>query len=281
MFVGMLFTLPGFLVRRTGQSAKRRVGQAVLRYAAVTLSWIITTQWAFGPPLVDRGFTATGGKCDAGKGSFGTADNVDSPETTKIFSAAQCRMSGGKWKGGRDISGHVFMLALMSAFLFLEWFGAAEVVVGDLKETKEKQRQQVKEENEKKGEGEAKKDVKDLHEVKDGDNEEQAERWMRIIVWVMVGLSFWMLLMTAIFFHTWLEKVRNALKPVPCFLLFSSSISANPDDIDRWLGHCAHHHLHRLLLTTGRPIIAQNRGNPRILGIPASYLPFTRIFLSF
>ncbi|KAI5297160.1 Negative regulator of mitotic exit [Ascosphaera pollenicola] len=116
-----------------------------------------------------------------------------------IFSAAECRVSGGKWKGGRDISGHVFMLVLMSAVLFLEWFGAAEVVVGDLKasDLKAGDEQEKKEKETKKGEEDGKR------------GEECADKWMRIIVWVMVGLSFWMLLMTAIFFHTWLEKIAG------------------------------------------------------------------------
>ncbi|KAI5287889.1 hypothetical protein KEM54_005640 [Ascosphaera aggregata] len=160
-FCAMLLTLPGFKSEKTGQGATRRCWQACLRYMLVTLSWVITTQWAFGPPLVDRGFTATGGKCS---GSFGTADNVDDPQTAKIFSQAECKLSGGKWKGGRDISGHVFMLALMSAFLFMEWYGASQFVGRNV--TDEKRDDEERENMEKKVDAE-----------RDDDGEDVIARW--------------------------------------------------------------------------------------------------------
>ena len=43
--------------------ARRKV-QAFLRFAAVTVWWGIVTQWFFGPAIIDRGFTLTGGRCE-------------------------------------------------------------------------------------------------------------------------------------------------------------------------------------------------------------------------
>ncbi|KAI5294460.1 hypothetical protein KEM52_003978 [Ascosphaera acerosa] len=206
-FVCMLLVLPAFRASRpdskqklsAAAAARRRLWQACARYALVTASWVITTQWAFGPPLVDRGFTATGGKCT---GSFGTADNVDDPQTALIFSQAECKLSGGTWKGGRDISGHVFMLVLMSAFLYLEWQGASSL--SGLSSCGRAHQEDGEKKNQEGATG--------ATTVSGGGSEEERpHRWMRLTVWGMVGLSFWMLLMTAIFFHTWGEKIAGLM----------------------------------------------------------------------
>ena len=39
---------------------------------------------------------------------------------TAIQSGPACKAAGGRWYGGYDISGHVFMLVLSSAFLLYE-----------------------------------------------------------------------------------------------------------------------------------------------------------------
>ena len=55
-----------------------------------------------------------------------------------VVTSAACRVAGGKWLGGHDLSGHVFLLAHASAFLWAElepvvrggWSGVENVVVG-------------------------------------------------------------------------------------------------------------------------------------------------------
>lgn len=185
---------------------KTRVIQAVIRFALATVSWILTTQWAFGPPLFDRGFIATGGKCinshptTSATGAQGmTAHGIPASPSSSIgiLSSSACKLSGGTWKGGHDISGHVFMLSLTSALLFIEWYGASlPVRKAPMREpttsSPDNQSSAVKE------------------KPSPALQAEQTTfyRWTRNFVFTVIGLSWWMLLMTTIFFHTWLEKVR-------------------------------------------------------------------------
>ncbi len=98
--------------RTTARSRARAAGVAV-RWALVTAWWVLVTQWCFGPPLIDRGFRITGGRCEAARAptAAGAKD---------FFTAAACRAAGGRWSGGHDISGHVFLLVLGSCFLAQE-----------------------------------------------------------------------------------------------------------------------------------------------------------------
>ena len=170
----------------TGTLTPKRL-RAVGRWALVTLWWTFVTQWCFGPALIDRGFRLTGGICELaleagiqgqGKGS-----------KTEIFTGQACKSMGGSWRGGHDISGHVFILVLGSAFLILEI-----LPVWAARWREEGQQQQESE-----------------NEARDQDEQsEKSGRWPLLIV---VGLSWWMLLMTAIYFHTWFEKVSPNLTP--------------------------------------------------------------------
>jgi hypothetical protein len=172
--------------------------QAALRYLVVTMTWIGTTQWLFGPPLIDRSFTFTGGRCEALSAKI---DDSGRPDVSVIVTSIACKAVGGKWKGGHDISGHVFMLVLSSAFLALELYvsdavsphphvspRAAAVVAHDT--TDEEKR-----------------------ELGGWESATQAQirLWTRYFVWTVVGLDLWMLLMTAVWFHTWLEKLSGLL----------------------------------------------------------------------
>ncbi|KAI9851319.1 MAG: hypothetical protein M1824_002725 [Vezdaea acicularis] len=85
----------------------RPTRNALARYLAFTAYWIVWTQWFFGPPIIDRGFTVTGGKCEG-------------EVSGDHFTSLACRASGGKWVGGHDISGHVFLLSITSVFLWME-----------------------------------------------------------------------------------------------------------------------------------------------------------------
>ncbi|KAL8810001.1 MAG: hypothetical protein Q9200_002940, partial [Gallowayella weberi] len=140
--------------------------QSILRWAVVTFWWMLVTQWCFGPALIDRGFTLTGGQCELMRDEGAKAAMGDVRE---FVTGAACKLAGGKWKGGHDISGHVFILVLGSASLGLEVLGA---MIHDRSE--------------------------------DGP---RLGKWGWRIVVGVVGMSWWMLLMTAAYFHTWFEKV--------------------------------------------------------------------------
>lgn len=77
---------------------------AIVRYSIFTVYWFIITQWFFGPAIIDRGFRISGGRC----------------EGMETYSSIECRLKGGKWVGGHDISGHVFLLSIASVFLWME-----------------------------------------------------------------------------------------------------------------------------------------------------------------
>lgn len=110
-------------------------------------------------------------------------------------------MNGGMWKGGHDISGHVFLLILGSAFLWMEILPAVLKAQG----LNEERRVKV-------GSGKVVKTrsivdgtVQTDEDKLDKKQEEYASWGVKMAVGV-VGLSLWMLLMTAAFFHTWFEK---------------------------------------------------------------------------
>ncbi|KAL2822488.1 inositol phospholipid synthesis and fat-storage-inducing TM-domain-containing protein [Aspergillus granulosus] len=179
----------------------RRQAQALLRYALATAVWYATTQWFFGPPVIDRSFVFTGGKCEAvlrelsesvdAKGVLGAAGE----EKLGVYlSAAACKAAGGAWRGGHDVSGHVFMLVLVTATLGFEVLGLLA---------------QVENENETTAaNGDV--DGKKIETTSVGGSSE-VRKWILRFVGVIIGLSWWMLLMTAIWFHTWLEKTNGLL----------------------------------------------------------------------
>jgi hypothetical protein len=179
----------------------KRVSGALMRWGMVTAWWVFVTQWFFGPPIIDRGFRWTGGKCEVvetqvtkGEGSVGD-----------VFTAAACRTAGGSWRGGHDISGHVFLLVLGSFFLLQEVGWTAARWARYLGE----ERSVVMHDGAVKGA---------QLEMERRDREEDTGRELTLLealghggtlVAVVVVLCGWMLLMTAIYFHTWFEKVSN------------------------------------------------------------------------
>ncbi|KAJ0422378.1 inositol phospholipid synthesis and fat-storage-inducing TM-domain-containing protein [Aspergillus carlsbadensis] len=185
----------------------RRQGQAALRYVLATTVWYATTQWFFGPPVIDRSFVLTGGKCEAvlrelsesasveEKGVLGSV--VSGEEKLGVYlTAAACKAAGGAWRGGHDVSGHVFMLVLVTAALGFEVLGLLTQGEG---ETERRDEMAVN------GDVDGKKEA----EATMGSGE--AKKWTLRFVGVVIGLSWWMLLMTAIWFHTWLEKANGLL----------------------------------------------------------------------
>ncbi|KIW96382.1 uncharacterized protein Z519_03451 [Cladophialophora bantiana CBS 173.52] len=199
---GWFWTTLAFLVlqittRPPPASAHKHYIQSILRYGLVTVSWILTTQWCFGPALVDRSFTITGGRCEPQLiNNTGLEEAVD---MTVIASGPACKAAGGDWRGGHDISGHVFMLALSSAFLIYEIYiadrhsvhpsvspRAAAAVAHEMTEEERKA-------------------------VGGWESESVAmvRIWSRYFLYAVVVLDFWMLMMTAIWFHTWTEKLSG------------------------------------------------------------------------
>ncbi|KAK2812600.1 hypothetical protein FQN50_001244 [Emmonsiellopsis sp. PD_5] len=184
-FISLLITQPAFTSSLLPPNARlKRVGQAVFRYVFVTVAWLLTTQWFFGPGIIDRSFVATGGRCEASTRLPLSGKNPIS-DLKLILTATACKASGGSWMGGHDVSGHVFMLVLASSFLILELQGAS-CPGEELDESKDK-----------------------YQEVAGGTS--RGEKISRNFVLGVAGLSWWMLFMTAIFFHTWLEKMTGLI----------------------------------------------------------------------
>ena len=186
-----------------GRGVGRRRVQAIARYTLVTLVWIAVTQWFFGPAIIDRSFRWTGGQCEVFTGADSLAkarEREEMGEVREVFTHAACKAIGGQWKGGHDISGHVFLLILGSAMLWLEVLPivlrseglreARRVLTADglvrsaALEAREK---------DDRGDRNGEEDAKSLSAGVKG-------------ALVVVGLSWWMLLMTAAYFHTWFEK---------------------------------------------------------------------------
>ncbi|KAI9645854.1 hypothetical protein NHQ30_005289 [Ciborinia camelliae] len=178
----------------------RRRLRGLLRYIVVTTWWIFVTQWFFGPPIIDRGFIISGGQCElvdaAGKGK------VDMDNTRQFVTGVACKAVGGKWKGGHDISGHVFLLVLGSMFLF------QEVLHVVFRSSGMKEERTI---------------VMDDGAIKSAEVEAQLQNEaeglyqdgrmglsVRIVLGV-AGLSLFMLTMTAIYFHTWFEKLTGLI----------------------------------------------------------------------
>ncbi|KAL4974481.1 inositol phospholipid synthesis and fat-storage-inducing TM-domain-containing protein [Aspergillus desertorum] len=172
----------------------RRQTQALSRYALATTAWYFVTQWFFGPAIVDRSFVFTGGKCEDALFELKNAQNMKGDigagvEDPGVYlTAAACKAAGGAWRGGHDVSGHVFMLVLVTAVLGFEALGV------------------LAQESEVEAENDASANVKI-----DGEAGNEARRWTLRFVGGIVGLGWWMLLMTSIWFHTWLEKANGLL----------------------------------------------------------------------
>lgn len=176
----------------------RRTLQAILRYTIATTVWYFMTQWFFGPAIIDRSFVITGGKCEQALEQVGRAasDASASVQVETLFTAGACKAAGGAWRGGHDISGHVFMLVLATAVLVFEAVGAGAVSISlGARADAEGLRERKASDPDAPGSN-------DQH-----DTPGMARTWSTRLVWGVVILGWWMLFMTAIWFHTWLEKV--------------------------------------------------------------------------
>jgi hypothetical protein len=203
LWTTLAFALLQITTNPPAATKQKHIRQSLTRYFLVTLCWFLTTQWFFGPPLIDRSFTITGGHCEYP--SVETSVSFKGDMTT-LTSAIACKAVGGRWRGGHDLSGHIFMLVLSSAFLFCEKF------ISDVHSAHPNVSPTVA--------------AKLAHELTDeerkamgGWESELSARirlWSTRFTWTVVALDFWMILMTAIWFHTWLEKLSGLLLAAAC-----------------------------------------------------------------
>lgn len=177
----------------------RRTLQAILRYTLATTVWYLATQWFFGPPVIDRSFVATGGKCEQAIEEVGRIAAGQSSATglDALFTATTCKAAGGAWRGGHDISGHVLMLVLATGVLAFEAVGASACAPACLSRSDP-------------GDAGRERKASDADSTPIIDSIETAgfaRTWSLRLVWGIIAMGWWMLLMTAIWFHTWLERV--------------------------------------------------------------------------
>ncbi|KAL2022497.1 hypothetical protein VTK56DRAFT_5104 [Thermocarpiscus australiensis] len=205
-FFAFAWTHPALKSRNGGASSLARA-RACLRWGCVTAWWVFVTQWFFGPALIDRGFRFTGGKCEP------VLEAVEQGEEAggmgEVVTAAACKASGGSWRGGHDISGHVFLLVLGSFFLAQEVGWVAVRWARYLREERcivmhdgAVKGASVESERREAGHG---------HEDGEGVSVLEALGHGGMFAAVVTGLCGWMLLMTAIYFHTWFEKLTGLL----------------------------------------------------------------------
>jgi len=198
-------------------AAVSRKFKAILRYVLVTTYWVFVTQWCFGPALIDRGFRYTGGKCEIAQQAVFEGD----ADTGDALTAVACKASGGRWSGGHDISGHVFLLMLGTWMLVQEvgWvvLRASAGSSSDAAATTLQAGNGLEERTVVMADGAVKgASVEAASVEKDGSKHHHHAGHVGLgaggkIAAAVVALSYWMLLMTAIYFHTWFEKVTGFL----------------------------------------------------------------------
>lgn len=201
-FFVFLFTHPA--VRGAQQKTR-----GLIRWGLVTTWWVLVTQWCFGPALIDRSFLFTGGKCDIAEARLEAGAGFSGKD---IFTAVACKTAGGKWRGGHDISGHVFLLVLGSYFLLQEvgwvylnhWQRRA---AGGVIELRDERSVIMHDGAVKSAAVEGERDHSEGGETARPRGAWQALALGGKLAGAVFVMSLWMILMTAIFFHTWIEKV--------------------------------------------------------------------------
>ena len=180
----------------------KRRAQAVLRYTGVTMVWVAVTQWFFGPPIIDRSFRWTGGQCELveGTSAYDAMKTAEMGGVREVFTHAACKTIGGQWEGGHDISGHVFLLVLGSALLWLELLP----VVLRMEGLRDARRIRM-------ADGLVRNAAVESEERADDSNVPKELGIGGKAALAVAGLSWWMLLMTAAFFHTWFEKFTGLM----------------------------------------------------------------------
>ncbi|KAK3332367.1 inositol phospholipid synthesis protein Scs3p [Cercophora scortea] len=188
-------------IQTVGQRAR-----AIVRWGLVTLWWVFVTQWFFGPAIIDRGFRWSGGRCEVLEIKIEEGEGMGKGD---FVTAAACKACGGRWSGGHDISGHVFLLVLGSGFLVQE---VVWVAMRWGRGGRGEERCVVMADGAVKGAAVERERGGGLGgEEGEGMGTVKALGVGGRLAGVVVVLSGWMLLMTAIYFHTWFEKLTGLL----------------------------------------------------------------------
>ena len=213
------------------------VGWGVLvRWAGVTGWWVGVTRWFFGPGFIDRGFRLSGGRCEVVE--LRVAEGVATG--AEMVSAAACKAVGGRWSGGHDISGHVFMLVLGSGFLMQEVGWAVwRWREGRRGARSTEERTVVMADGSVRGAGvEARAAAGGLPGGGAGSEGDLLGLGGKFVL-AVVALSLWMILMTAIYFHTWSEKVSATLRAGGSLLL-GLTLLTKPTTTAYGTSRCSH-----------------------------------------
>lgn len=189
------------------------IRNAVINYIVVTIWWIFFTQWCFGLPIMDKIFVLTGGKCSIDTNSMAhfnpnhhhvhanfvqKLENIW--ESTGITSYNCRRIKGSQWIGGHDPLGHVFLMIHSSLYLFNEminyWPGWTYI--------KHNLSQILTSGNDN---GNDNGNGNGTRSLSIGDKLLLLWNTPQLIIGGLIGLWWFMLLMTNIYFHLSLEKL--------------------------------------------------------------------------
>lgn len=145
---------------------------SLARYILVTCYWYFLTQWLFGPSFIDRIYVLSGGRC------VSLLQDTDmNAQLATVLEQKVCRNLGGQWTGGHDVSGHCVLLLHASLFLWeeLSWLFY---------------------------------DVKPLNNMKVRD---RFQYWSVMSVLGLLGLWWFMLFMTGVYFHGHFEVLSGSI----------------------------------------------------------------------
>lgn len=212
----ILLFYAGVLVR-TREKRVKVLAAATIRWAVATFWWILFTQWCFGLPLMDKVFVWTGGKC-VSIAEEALSLKIATPWLSHLvlvgelyesqtISSYTCRRLKGSWEGGHDPLGHVFLLVHSSLYLFHEiqpyWPGWGNLL-GSLRLVGKVRHHNF---------------VQHAQEV--------ARRSPHMPVVVLLGLWWFMLLVTNMYFHSLKEKLVG--------LVFGYAATVVVYYVPRWL----------------------------------------------
>lgn len=134
-----LWTTGAFVLLFFSSPPSTRTKERLYQFAAATSVWALFTTWFFGPALLERFITLTGGECVVTLPSgyimsvpdkYCHAPASISPATHPTLFAASLLVPQADWsvrprlRKGHDVSGHIFLLT-MSALFLVDQLGAS------------------------------------------------------------------------------------------------------------------------------------------------------------
>jgi hypothetical protein len=179
----------------------------VLRWSIATLYWLAVTTWFFGPSVIDRVLVYSGAECVSrhggllgpgivlGEGHRGvnqTQTHHPRVCVDRALAKAQGVVHGPYWRGGHDMSGHIFLLVHALFFLANLFYPTFRRMFIPRRSSGARQQQQQGDEGEE----------KPLTPL---------ERWTGYAGIALILLWWWMILMTSLFFHRPEEKLSGLI----------------------------------------------------------------------